>query len=105
MSAAGIRAQFERGTDYVSLFEGHLKGKISPRDGSPTGDTAKTGKNSCMFDGFLLDFVDVGEVSLRVRSGGEGPAVLLVHGHPRTHATWCGVAPRSGGSRLQRRVS
>lgn len=46
-----------------------------------------------MFDGFQLDFVDVGEVTLRVRSGGAGPAVLLVHGHPRTHATWYGVAP------------
>jgi haloacetate dehalogenase len=46
-----------------------------------------------MFDGFRLDFVDVGEVRLRVRYGGEGPAVLLVHGHPRTHTTWWGVAP------------
>ncbi len=46
-----------------------------------------------MFDGFRLGFVDVGEVRLRVRYGGEGPAVLLVHGHPRTHTTWYGVAP------------
>ena len=45
-----------------------------------------------MFDGFRLDFVDVGEVRLRVRYGGNGPAVLLVHGHPRTHTTWCDVA-------------
>lgn len=40
-----------------------------------------------MFEGFRLDHVDVGEVRLRVRHGGDGPAVLLVHGHPRTHAT------------------
>jgi hypothetical protein len=33
-----------------------------------------------MFDGFRLDFVDVGEVRLRVRYGGEGPAVLLPAG-------------------------
>lgn len=46
-----------------------------------------------MFDGFQLDHVDVGEVRLRVRYGGVGPAVLLVHGHPRTHTTWCRVAP------------
>ena len=45
-----------------------------------------------MFDGFRLGFVDVGEVRLRVRYGGRGPAVLLVHGHPRTHTTWCEVA-------------
>jgi len=29
-----------------------------------------------------------------VRHGGSGPAVLLLHGHPRTHATWHRVAPR-----------
>jgi haloacetate dehalogenase len=46
-----------------------------------------------MFDGFQLGFFDVGEVRLRVRYGGEGPAVLLVHGHPRTHTTWYAVAP------------
>jgi haloacetate dehalogenase len=46
-----------------------------------------------MFDGFVLDRVDVGEAVLRVRHGGEGPAVLLLHGHPRTHVTWHRVAP------------
>ncbi|MEV0716436.1 alpha/beta hydrolase [Asanoa sp. NPDC050611] len=47
-----------------------------------------------MFDGFTLDNVDVGEVTLRVRHGGSGPAVVLLHGHPRTHTTWHAVAPR-----------
>ena len=46
-----------------------------------------------MFDGFELDFVDVGEVTLRVRYGGSGPPVVLLHGHPRTHATWHRLAP------------
>ena len=46
-----------------------------------------------MFDGFTLERVDVGEAELRVRHGGEGPPVLLLHGHPRTHATWHRVAP------------
>ena len=46
-----------------------------------------------MFDGFRIDRVDVGEAVLRVRHGGTGPAVLLVHGHPRTHTTWHRVAP------------
>jgi haloacetate dehalogenase len=46
-----------------------------------------------MFDGFRLGHVDVGEVRLRVRYGGSGPAVLRVHGHPRTHRTWYAVAP------------
>jgi haloacetate dehalogenase len=47
-----------------------------------------------MFDGFRLDRIDVGGVRLRVRHGGRGPAVLLLHGHPRTHTTWYLVAPQ-----------
>lgn len=47
-----------------------------------------------MFDGFQLDHVDVGDVTLRVRYGGSGTPVVLLHGHPRTHTTWHAVAPR-----------
>ena len=46
-----------------------------------------------MFEGFTLDHIDTGEAVLRVRHGGSGPPVLLLHGHPRTHATWHRVAP------------
>jgi haloacetate dehalogenase len=46
------------------------------------------------FDGFALDFVDIGEATLRVRHGGDGPPLVLLHGHPRTHATWHMVAAR-----------
>jgi haloacetate dehalogenase len=44
------------------------------------------------FEGFTLEHVEVGEVSLRVRHGGDGPPLVLLHGHPRTHATWHRVA-------------
>ena len=46
-----------------------------------------------MFDGFTLERIDVGEAVLRVRHGGSGPPILLLHGHPRTHTTWHRVAP------------
>lgn len=46
-----------------------------------------------MFDGFELTRCEGEGVRLRVRYGGRGPAVLLLHGHPRTHATWHRVAP------------
>jgi haloacetate dehalogenase len=46
-----------------------------------------------MFEGFALDRIDVGEAVLRVRHGGDGPPLLLLHGHPRTHVTWHRVAP------------
>lgn len=51
-----------------------------------------------MFEGFTLEYVDVGETRLRVRHGGHGPPVVLLHGHPRTHATWHHVAPSLAGS-------
>lgn len=47
-----------------------------------------------MFEGFTTEDVDVGDATLHVRHGGAGPAVLLLHGHPRTGATWHRVAPR-----------
>lgn len=34
-----------------------------------------------------------GGVSLHGCSGGSGPPVVLLHGHPRTHTTWYRVAP------------
>jgi haloacetate dehalogenase len=44
------------------------------------------------FEGFELSRVDVGEVTLRVRTGGSGPPLLLLHGYPETHLMWAGVA-------------
>lgn len=47
-----------------------------------------------MFPGFELQRVRVADdVELRVRVGGAGPLVVLLHGHPRTHTTWHRVAP------------
>jgi len=47
-----------------------------------------------MFEGFELDRIDVGEAVLRVRHGGSGPPLLLLHGHPQTQAMWHLVAPQ-----------
>ena len=47
-----------------------------------------------MFEGFTLERIETEEVVLRVRHGGSGPPLLLLHGHPQTHAMWHLVAPR-----------
>jgi haloacetate dehalogenase len=47
-----------------------------------------------MFEGFIDELVDLGDVRLRVRFAGDGPPLLLIHGHPRTGATWHRVAPQ-----------
>ncbi len=44
------------------------------------------------FEGFQLSQIDVGEVSLRVRHGGSGPPLLLLHGYPQTHMMWSAIA-------------
>lgn len=46
-----------------------------------------------MLEGFEELRVDLGDVRLRVRVGGSGPPVLLLHGHPQTHVMWHRVAP------------
>jgi haloacetate dehalogenase len=47
-----------------------------------------------MFDGFTLAMIDTGDVTIRVRYGGNGPPLLLLHGHPQTHMMWHAIAPR-----------
>jgi len=46
-----------------------------------------------MFEGFRLDTIEAGEVQVRVRIGGDGPPLLLLHGNPQTHVMWHRVAP------------
>lgn len=46
-----------------------------------------------MFEGFELSMVDTGDAVIRVRHGGDGPPLLLLHGHPQTHVMWHRVAP------------
>ena len=50
-----------------------------------------------MFDGFETATIDVDGASIRVRHGGSGPPLLLLHGNPQTHAMWHLVAPRLAG--------
>jgi haloacetate dehalogenase len=46
------------------------------------------------FPGFELRHQRVGSGDLRLRIGGTGPPLLLLHGNPQTHAMWHRVAPR-----------
>ena len=48
------------------------------------------------FEGFATDTLPIAEGHLHVRHGGrpDGPALLLLHGFPQTHAMWHRVAQR-----------
>ncbi|MGM3423046.1 alpha/beta fold hydrolase [Pseudomonas benzopyrenica] len=47
-----------------------------------------------LFAGFEQRRLNVDGVELNCRIGGQGPALLLLHGHPQTHVMWHKVAPR-----------
>jgi haloacetate dehalogenase len=45
-------------------------------------------------EGFSLYDLNVGDdILIRTAVGGNGPPLLLLHGHPQTHATWQAIAP------------
>ncbi|MDA1118335.1 MAG: alpha/beta hydrolase [Proteobacteria bacterium] len=46
------------------------------------------------FDGFTLEHVAIASGKIRLRRGGKGPPLLLLHGNPQTHAMWHKVAPQ-----------
>jgi haloacetate dehalogenase len=48
---------------------------------------------SMFFEGFTLEQLQVRDGTLRLRHGGSGPPLLLLHGNPQTHAMWHRVAP------------
>ncbi len=44
--------------------------------------------------GFTLTDIDTTGARIRLRHGGSGPPLLLLHGNPLTHVAWHKVAPR-----------
>lgn len=46
-----------------------------------------------LFPGFTLAEVTLDEGRIRLRHGGSGPPLLLLHGNPQTHLMWHAVAP------------
>ena len=49
--------------------------------------------NTGFFTDFTVTLVNTPYGNIRVRTGGAGFPLLLLHGHPRTHTTWYQVAP------------
>ena len=47
-----------------------------------------------LFPGFRLLDVQTSGARIRLRVGGQGPALLLLHGYPQTHVLWHKLAAR-----------
>ncbi len=46
-----------------------------------------------MFEGFSRSKIETSGTTINLVHGGQGPALLLLHGYPQTHAMWHKVAP------------
>ncbi len=49
------------------------------------------------FEGFTLAEIETAEGRIRLRHGGKGAPLLLLHGNPQSHAAWHRVAPLLAG--------
>lgn len=47
-----------------------------------------------LLENFQSTIIDTGEAVIFLRYGGQGPPLLLLHGHPQTHTMWHELAPR-----------
>ena len=45
-----------------------------------------------MFENFTDTYIDTSGARIRVRHGGKGPPLLLLHGNPQTHVCWHKIA-------------
>ncbi len=60
---------------------------------SPPSDAA----SEKLFPGFQSRFLKTSGATIRVLTKGDGPPLLLLHGHPETHVTWHKIAPALAG--------
>ena len=58
------------------------------------GDAGAVGRFGNLFEGFNRAQIETSDTTINLVHGGEGPALLLLHGYPQTHAMWHKVAPR-----------
>src|ERR671924_687332 len=54
----------------------------------------RIGKESHMFEGFERRQIATSGTTINLVKGGDGPALLLLHGIPQTHIMWHKIAPR-----------
>jgi haloacetate dehalogenase len=67
----------------------------APSPGSPLPDLPAAPSADItqkLFPGFTSEYVKTSGAAVRVLRKGDGPPLLLLHGHPETHVTWHKVA-------------
>src|SRR5204862_5725059 len=89
---------FRRAATQEQLREGREVGAAGPDRALRFGRRTPvcTGMTMELFPGFRRELVRANGIDIKAVVGPkrDGPAVLLLHGYPQTHAIWHKVAPR-----------
>ena len=69
--------------------------RVEPDDSRPVrpGEVHRNAAPATLLPGFATVDVQLEQVRVRAAVAGDGPPVLLLHGHPQNSATWHSVAP------------
>ena len=96
----GRAAALARFLDYVQRHEQVWVAARARHRPPLAGDaSAARGKGLLMiFPGFVLEHVTTSAGAIRLRRGGSGPPLLLLHGNPQTHAMWHARGAGAGAS-------
>src|SRR5918994_255328 len=73
---------------------GRNAGASSASPLSRSGAAACRIRGRTMLETFTHRQITTSGAVINLRHGGDGPPVLLLHGHPQTHAMWHRIAPR-----------
>jgi haloacetate dehalogenase len=80
-----------------SLGLGLLRPAYAALSAAPPSGTlpdAAQAANARFFPGFKQRFIKTSGATINTLVGGEGPPLLLLHGHPATHVEWHKIAPQ-----------
>jgi len=82
--ANGIAANISNPSHAETLTGGSMGAETEPKMPAP----------AYLMPGFTLSDIETSGARIRVATGGKGPPLLLLHGHPQTHVTWAKITPK-----------
>src|ERR1700758_3813792 len=84
--AGGFAAAAALGFGFVEKAASATLTQLSAETGQLS--VAAQRANAALFPGFKQRFVQTSGAVINTLVGGEGPPLLLLHGHPATHVEW-----------------
>lgn len=87
LSAAGLALLSARSSETEMLAAISPCSQLPELPAAPSPEVSEK-----LFPGFTAEYVKTSGASIRVLRKGEGPPLLLIHGHPETHVTWHKIA-------------